>query len=236
MGRLRPICAGGGRRPGPLAAGSSGRAGALCLVSLSVGFSLLLGGDERSPCHLPASWERVSCASSFPGGPRQPRADVLLAEETAARRFVSPPEARPVFRQHAACCAELCCAVIAALRTLFSHPSRTAAAVRCITPPGQLGCRASTLPWRSQSGCEGCETRVIQDAWIVRELASAVFRWLGENAERFVGCRRWSLAQRKPVRMGQRNQRLRSSCTTKCKAELRVKLGSVVSVTMCFKK
>lgn len=41
----------------------------------------------------------------------------------------------------------LCCAVIAALRTLFSHPSRAAAATRCLTPPGQLGCRGCALPW-----------------------------------------------------------------------------------------
>lgn len=123
MGRLRPIRVGGGRRPGPLAAGSCGRAGALCLDSLSVGFSLLLGGDERSPCRLPASWERVSCVSSFPGGPRQPRADVLLAEETAARRFVSPPAARPEFRQHAACCAELCCAALLSRRSELCSPT-----------------------------------------------------------------------------------------------------------------
>lgn len=41
----------------------------------------------RSPCRLPAARERVSCASSFPGGPRQPRADMLLAGETAVRGF-----------------------------------------------------------------------------------------------------------------------------------------------------
>lgn len=54
MGRLRPIRAGGGRRPGPLAAGSCGRAGALCLVSLSAGFLLLLGGWWEEPVPPPS--------------------------------------------------------------------------------------------------------------------------------------------------------------------------------------
>lgn len=75
------------------------------------GFLLRLGlmRGARSPCRLPAARERVSCASSFPGGPRQPRADMLLAGETAVRGFVSPPAARAEFRQHSACCAVLRC-------------------------------------------------------------------------------------------------------------------------------